>query len=296
MDALLSLTTPFTLADAAALGVSRQQLRTLVAARAVRRLATGWYRVHRNLLDDDAAQLHMAFAMAPRGAVLTGAAAARLHGIAVPNAEKVSRVQFLLPSDAAPVTRDTKLLHVASRPIPREHIIERAGRLMTSAPWTAMELALGESLPFALIAFDSAMRLGITRAQLHALVPDFASRRGSSGIAPCIDEATPLAESALESRSRGHFLELGLPRPELQVEVRLATGRTVRVDFAWRLANLAGEADGLMKYPNAQPYRMEKIREMEIRRRGIDVERWTQWDLDHGLDALAQRLAQYMDR
>lgn len=293
MDTLLALTTPFTLADAAALGVSRQQLRTLVDARAVRRLATGWYRVHRNLVDDDADRLHMALELAPRGAVLTGVAAARFHGISVPHTEHLEQVQFLLPSDAAPVTRDTSLLHVAYRRLPREHIVERQGRLMTSASWTAMELALGEVLPFALIAFDSVMRLGVTRAQLQGLMPEFAKRKGAGCLAKGIEEATPLAESALESRSRGHFLELGLPRPELQVEIRLATGRIARADFVWRPANLVGEADGLVKYPHSEPYRMEKIREMELRRRKINVERWTQWDLDHGLGALAQRLTQY---
>lgn len=294
MNELLTLTHPFTHADAETLGVSRQQLRTLVAAGTVRSLTRGWFCVRQEVCDDDELRLNMALREAPAGAVLTGAFAARLAGIWVPDLNSHTQVEFIMPANGAPRTRETTLLHVANRPIPRAHIVSHKGIRMTSVQWTALELALAKPLPLALIPLDSALRLGATRAQLQRLSLEFRGRRGCGVLPQGVAEASALAESALESRSRGHFIVAGLPAPELQRQVRLADGRSARADFAWLRWNLVGEADGLIKYDEVAHYRKEKIREMRIRRTGLQVERWTNWDLDHGLDGLLDRLTQHM--
>lgn len=278
------------------MGVTRQQLRTLLSNGQVSRVGHGRYIVAQPVYDDDAMRVATAVSRAPRGAVLTGTAAARLLQLPRPRLRQNARVQFILPESNEVPLRNfrTELFSVSARDIPREHVIERGGIRVTSPTWTAIEMALGEPLPFALIALDGALRQGVRRAELESAQVHFRLRRGISSVSLAITEASAFAESALESRSRGVFIEAGLPRPELQRRIQLANGRLAYLDIAWPQFALAGEVDGLIKYPDAQGYRNEKIREMQLRRLRLNVERWTLWDLDHGLPALINRLSQYM--
>ena len=284
----------FSASDAAHHGLTRQQLRTLVQRGEVRRIQRGLFRFADGSVETELDRIRVAVARAPQGAVLTGHAAALVLGVAMPRLAPLQQVDFILEDATRPV-RVMEGIRVTSRRLPREHVVTSNGMRLTSKAWTALELALNVPFASALAPLDSVLRAGVGRATLQALQAEFAGRRGCPGLTRAIAEASPMAESGLESQSRGVLLEAGLPRPELQLPVRIAGGRTVYVDFGWPKVMLAGEADGLVKYVSDGTYRAEKIREMQIVRRGIAVERWTQWDLDHGLPELLDRLFRYFD-
>ncbi len=285
----------FSVGDAVRDGLTRQQLRTLLGHGTICRIQRGLFRFTTGCAESELERVRIAVARAPRGAVLTGHAAARMLGIATPRVAEVRQVDFIVEDAARPV-REMQGVRITARRVPREHVITLNGIRMTSPAWTALELALRVPFSLALAPLDSALRGGVDRAVFQALQGEFAGRRGCRGLSRAIAEASPLAESGLESQSRGLFLEAGLPRPDLQLPVRIAGGRTMYVDFGWPQVMLAGEADGLVKYVSDGVYRAEKIREMQICRRGIRVERWTQWDLDHGAGDLLDRLFRYFDR
>jgi len=58
----------------------------------------------------------------------------------------------------------------------------------------------------------------------------------------------PKAESVGESRALFLFSDQGLPRPLAQYAIRLLTGETVWVDFAWPEYKVIVEFDGMAKY------------------------------------------------
>jgi len=79
------------------------------------------------------------------------------------------------------------------------------------------------------------------------------------------------------------FASFGLPKPELQVEIRDERGRLVgRVDFLFRAQRTIVEFDGLVKYGGAdgrQALIDEKRREDSLRALGYQMVRPTWRDL-----------------
>lgn len=136
-----------------------------------------------------------------------------------------------------------------------------------------------------------------TRADLQAAVAAAARWPGASRAARAAIFADGRAESALETRGRLRILGAGLPRPELQVEIRTA-GRLVGVVDAWfDEAAVAVEFDGKVKYTDPwrgrSPERVlweEKRREDELRALDIRVVRVADADLGTRWRDVDQRL------
>lgn len=100
--------------------------------------------------------------------------------------------------------------------------------------------------------------------------------------------ASPLAESAGESVSRGRMIELGFEVPELQIAVSDADGFIARVDCLWREQGVVGEFDGVGKYDvdahasseeRRRYLRREQERELRLQRVCSRVVHWTWGDL-----------------
>lgn len=163
------------------------------------------------------------------------------------------------------------------------------GVRVTSLARTAVDVAAAGSFAQALVVLDGALRLGVTP---ESLAGELAVRR-RAGIAvarralACADGDS---ESVGESWSRAQFILAELPPPRLQVCHQCRTQRP-RVDFDWD-GRLVGEFDGFVKYgreflrPGEAPadavFR-EKVREDELRERGLMVVRWTWRDLEQNL-------------
>lgn len=176
-----------------------------------------------------------------------------------------------------------------TRPLTDVEIVEHEGLLLTSPAQTVVDLA--RNLPFAdgVVAMDSALHLArlpsalTTTDAITRCVEAASGYRGSSKAASASAFATGQSDSPEESHSRVWIHLLGFPRPLLQVEFRLPSGRIARPDFFWKDFNHAGECDGRSKYTDPQFLRGrtaemavidEKNRENELRQVVGRLSRW----------------------
>lgn len=133
-------------------------------------------------------------------------------------------------------------------------------------------------------AADAAMRLGrVAKKDLERALHVSRVGPGMADAKATVYLADGLSESPGESWARVLFVSLGLPKPELQVEIRESNGRLVgRVDFLFRAQRTIVEFDGLVKYQGAdgrQALVSEKRREDSLRALGYQVVRTTWRDL-----------------
>lgn len=169
------------------------------------------------------------------------------------------------------------------------------GIRVTSPARTVVDLACDEGLLPAVVAGDAVLRAGsATTAQVAAEVSACGRRRGVCTARRAVSLLNARSESPGESLSRVRMVELGLPAPALQRELRDHAGFVARVDFFWDAFGVVGEFDGRAKYgsddPRATADRVwnEKRREDRVRAMGLVVVRWT-WD-DAWLGAPMARL------
>lgn len=167
--------------------------------------------------------------------------------------------------------------------VPEIAVIDRTH--CTTAARTVVDVARTWDFAAALTAADHGLRTRIVEPD--ALADEVAAAvggRGSRAARRVIRAASPLAESVGESLSRARMLELGLPAPVLQHEVRDRRELVARVDFWWEHLGLVGEFDGRTKYRTdgladrrAVEERLwaEKQREDRLRALGLRVVRWT---------------------
>lgn len=121
-----------------------------------------------------------------------------------------------------------------------------AGRLATTAGWTAVEVARQLSRPRALATLDAALHsMWCTQADLEKAVREQRGRRGIVAVREVLAYANARAESAMESEARLVMIDCGLPLPELQYEIRGKDGELWRVDFAWPDHRVAAEYESV---------------------------------------------------
>lgn len=167
-------------------------------------------------------------------------------------------------------------------------VVEVDGVQVTSVARTVVELAM--VLPFrdAIAAADWALRQGVPRERLIALLDELGRGAGRKRAARVIAFADERSGSPDESKSRALIHELGFPEPDLQTRFDDAFGLIGFVDFFWSAAALIGEYDGAVKLSDplilrgrtpAQAVRDEKRREDRLRATGPRVVRWGHEDL-----------------
>jgi hypothetical protein len=220
-------------------------------------------------------------------AVVSHASAAALHGLPL----------WGVPLHQVHITRrppartdsDTRLRSHAAR-LPDEDVVTVGSTPVTGIARTVVDLA--RTLPFApaLAVADAALRCGgLTHTDLRAVVQAAAGSKGTRAARRVVDAADGRSESVGESRSRAVLIQLGLPLPDLQVEIRRAGGDLVgRCDFGWAAHRLLGEFDGRVKYgrllrPGQDPgdaVFAEKQREDALRAEDWGMVRWVWRDLD----------------
>lgn len=167
-------------------------------------------------------------------------------------------------------------VHVHRAGLPDPDVWERYGVPVTTPARTVIDLA--RALPFreGVVVADSALHQGLTGSgQLHAVLATCHPWPGINRAEAVVAFADAGAETALESVARVMFAERGLPRPETQVEIADSDGPFARVDFLWRAYRTIGEADGLLKYTDAEVLRAEKMRQERLESLGYQVVRFT---------------------
>ena len=223
--------------------------------------------------------------------VLAGASAVAAYGLPLVGTV-LRRVEV---ADGRPGRVRTSLLRRHVRR-PGTEVVRVGGHLAVALPDALIDLARWNGLMAGIAAMDGALHNGLCSAE--TLEEALARLPETAGGGPRARQAVRLAdgrsESPGESMSRVRMWEHRLPRPELQVSVRVGSELYI-LDFYWPDHGVAGEFDGRVKYRSASfgqdPEDVvwrEKLREDALRASGLTVARWT-WAQAWG-DAGAQML------
>lgn len=184
-------------------------------------------------------------------------------------------------------------------------VVTLDGVAVTGVARTVVDVA--RTVPFeqAVVIADAALhRSLVTPEELVTEAYSAAGQRGAKRAAAVVAFADGRSESVGESRSRVVLQRLGMPKPDLQVDVADAGGRVIgRCDFGYPALRIAGEFDGRVKYgrllrPGQQPGDVvfaEKLREDALRDAGWIVIRWI-WDELDRPRVIAMRLRRAFER
>jgi hypothetical protein len=229
----------------------------------------------RHLLDIRAAYLRLT-----DNVVLSHQSAALVLGLELLDAD-LSLLHVTRQPPATPHVEAGIAHHVAE--LPAHQRVVRVGALdHTTLARTAVDVARDTSrMACAVAAFDSALRMGVPKAELREVFDRCRSWPGARLVARAIDMADGRADNPGESFSRVVLVQLGLAPDDLQVPVYDEEGLVGFADFGWQ--GVLGEFDGKGKYgvgdPSADPDRavrkvwQEKRREDRLRV-GHEVVRW----------------------
>jgi hypothetical protein len=262
-----------TTAELNASGVTQSRLRTLTRQGDLVCLGRGVYaardelaRAHRFGFGD--LELKAAAALAPLqpGVVASHHTAARIHGLDLLSAPSLVTITRAGGSRSG---KPGVMVHTAA--LPDHHVSLRAAIPVTTVTRTVIDLARTSSFREGVVVADSALHQGLTsKKQLRALLAEFRHWRGVIRAAEVVEFADRRPESALESLARIAFTEHGLPRPDLQVEVRGADF-LARVDFMWPEFVTIVEVDGAMKYDDRSRVMQQLRRDNWLREQGYEV-------------------------
>lgn len=226
---------PFTLDEARAAGLTRHCLR----GKSWRRLGSGLYRWS-DMPDDPWLTLSAWRRCLPPEAVFIGATGAYLHGL---DLEPTDPVEVGVPLSSGLRTR--KGLVVRHCDIAPADVVSIRGLHALTLPLTLAGLCLQQPPVEALVAIDMAVRKGLTDpAALCRHAAALCGRPGAARMRWLAAQAAP-AESPMETRLRWLLTQAGLPRPQVQTDVRDASARFVgRADLYYPEARLVLEYDG----------------------------------------------------
>jgi hypothetical protein len=215
------------------------------------------------------------------GSVVSHGSAAVLHGLPVWSSA-IARVHITRPEDG----KRRSILHVCGAPLGSDDITTVDGIAVTSIARTVLDLARTRPMPQAVAAADRALRDGLPPQLLAEGLLRMERWPGVRAGRRVVAFADPRSESVGESVSRVRIHLDGLPRPELQYEIRGAFGQVIaRVDFYWEMQRTVGEFDRRIKYgrllkPGQRVEDVmceEKLREDAVRGEGHGFTRWV-WD------------------
>jgi hypothetical protein len=124
-------------------------------------------------------------------------------------------------------------------------VVEVDGLRVLDLARVAVDMGREHGFRRGFIACDSAMRMGVTRAELLAAAEPMAQWPGARAVNASVEFADPGAENVNESLGRELVVEAGIGTPETQFPVRTAEG------IRWcdlRVGNHVIEVDGKVKY------------------------------------------------
>lgn len=223
---------PFTVDEARLAGITLTALR----GKAWRRIGAGLY-CWAGMEVDRWAVLNAWNRRLP-GAVFSGATAAWMHGL---DFDPVAPIDVTV--DVSSGVRSRQGLIARRAELAPADVIEVRGLRATSAHRTLLDLCGDRPDVEALVAIDMALHAGLTNVidlWRYATEP----RRGATRLRRLTRLAEP-AESPMETRLRWLLLDNGLPRPQVQVEIRDDSGSFLaRADLAYVSAGLIIEFDG----------------------------------------------------
>lgn len=197
-------------------------------------------------------RIHAALAASPAGAVLSGWAAAVLHGMpndfldGTLNGKERLPVEFIVPPDGGAYERGGLRLRWA--PCGVGDLVTYHGHNVTNGARTTADLTRWAKYPEkALAAIDMCLRHGLTtRHELeHNQLPRMKGYRGIQLVRDANAVASHRAESPKESELRYYWLESGLPSPSVNADVCDLRGRFMgRIDLLDEESGYGAEYNG----------------------------------------------------
>ncbi len=275
----LPLADPFTTSQAHRLGVSRRTFQTMVALGLVRPVVRGVYAVAQ--APDDVVMRASAIGLVlPPTAVVCDRTAAWLHGVDV------------LPRTARTVAPPLDVVHSTDTRMDRpgvdgrrrgllaRDVTEVNGIRVTTPLRTALDLGRLLWRYDALAALDAFVRAGVLKSALLLETGRFRGYRGVVQLRALGPIANGGAESLPESGLRLHWLEAGLPQPEVQWWVYDDDGTALfRFDLADPDAGFAAEYDGEELHTEEGDREHDLARRAWLEDRGWTIEVFTKADL-----------------
>lgn len=281
--------------DLVALGVSRRRLAAAAQAGRLLRVRRGVYLDPARWPEDDLGR-HLLRAHAEQAnlpaAVVSHRSAAGLWGLPVKQMSWADEPMWItLPTGAGfrSSHRPELVQYVAALP-PHHVTVAPTGFRVTSIARTAADLSVGSDLTTSLMVLDAALRLLCADLVSSPRRSDFSNqrlieaatvpiheamqRRGMRSAQAALAQASPLRESPIESLTYAHLILAGLPLPSCQHPIPTPFG-TFYPDFYWEQHRVIGEADGRIKYGDADAIIAEKEREQVLRDLGYQIVRWT---------------------
>ena len=205
-------------------------------------------------------------------AVLSHETAARLHGLDLFEDAGLQRVTVPRSRHGS----DVPGWRVHRADVAEADITAEGGARCTDAARTVADLARVLPLREAVVAADSALRLGLVQLGDLSRLRD-AKGRGASLLRTVHAAVDPKSGSVLETLLRTALAEAGLPRPVTQFHVVDHGHEVARVDFCWPGQRLIVEADGFAFHSNRAHYRRDRQHMNELERLGWRVLRFT-WE------------------
>lgn len=256
-----------TTAQALGCGLTRRQLRTLVAA--------GWGHPTRGVYvaphaaDPFRASVRAALLACPSG-VVCGVTAARIHRLrGLPEWTPAEEPHLILPAGRGYNTRSGVRLHSGLR---RGEQTVAGECPTTTLARTVDDLACLLAPDDLVCLLDCALRSGWR--------PGPSSSRSQRKLRAALALSDARSESPFETRLRLLLVRAGLAPETLQLEVLDAAGRVyARLDMAWPSVKLAVEADGRAHHDAPQALYRDRIRANDLELAGWTILRFTWADL-----------------
>ncbi|MGA5465862.1 hypothetical protein [Mycobacterium sp. NPDC050041] len=241
--------------------MSRSALDAHVRAGAIIRVWHGVYALRPPTLRDQLAGLDL---LAARRTVACMGTAAALYGF---DTENDGRIHILDPGVRMRPNAELMVHQRSGAPLRR---VEE--RLVTTPAWTAVEIARTLRRPRALATLDAALHCeSCSVAELDTAVREQRGRRGIVAVRELLEHADGRAESPMESEARLLFIDGGLPKPELQFEIRDRCGQLWRVDFAWPTAMVVAEYDSMEWHASPEALKHDRIKTARLQECGYTV-------------------------
>jgi Transcriptional regulator, AbiEi antitoxin/Protein of unknown function (DUF559) len=222
------------------------------------------------------------------GAVLSHRSAAALHGIRPDNRPKTD---VTVPRRSA---RPRPGIEVhASTTLEPADITTIDGIPCTSLARTLLDLADVIDRRGVEKAVGQAEVRGVFDLRAVEEVLSRATGRHGAGVLRSVlaEYAGPtLTESQLEERFLALCAAASLPKPEVNAWITLDDGTAYKIDFLWRAERLAVETDGWGSHGTRKAFEDDRRRDRRLRLAGLDVVRFTWWDVEREPDEVTAML------
>lgn len=220
----------------------------------------------------------------PPDAVFGGATAAWVLGL---DLDPTDPIEVVVRSSSG--LRSRKGISVRHCNLPRRDVIKVRGFWVTTVTRTLRDLCLRLPAVQVLAAIDAAIRLRLVDARALNASGDPGARRLRS-----LAQLAAPAESPMETRLRWLLVQAGLPRPDVQTDLRDVEGRFLgRADLYYPTARLVIEYDGM----NHRDRLVEDNRRQNLLiNAGFALLRFTAADVEKRADVVAAQVRQALRR